>query len=71
MKAMKRCYWIGFAVLEISYWCFHGSFIGFLMSYLLSKGITNTMVSIFMASFLLASFGGWSATDFIRTAGYR
>lgn len=58
MKAMKRCYWIGFAVLEISYWCFHGSFIGFLMSYLLSKGITNTMVSIFMASFLLASFVG-------------
>lgn len=58
MKTIKRRHWIGFAVIEISYWCFHASFIGFLMSYLLSKGITNTMVSIFMASFLLASFVG-------------
>lgn len=55
---MKKSYWIGFSLLEISYWCYHASFIGFLMSYLLSKGITNTMVSIFMASFLLASFVG-------------
>lgn len=58
MKNIKRRHWIGFAVIEISYWCFHASFIGFLMSYLLSKGITNTMVSIFMASFLFASFVG-------------
>ena len=58
MKTIKRRHWIGFAVIEISYWCFHASFIGFLMSYLLSKGITNAMVSIFMASFLLASFVG-------------
>lgn len=58
MKNIRRRHWIGFAVIEISYWCFHASFIGFLMSYLLSKGITNTMVSIFMASFLLASFVG-------------
>ncbi|EOS78296.1 hypothetical protein C817_03548 [Dorea sp. 5-2] len=55
---MKKSYWIGFSLLEISYWCYHASFIGFLMSYLMSKGITNTMVSIFMASFLLASFVG-------------
>lgn len=58
MKAVKRCYWIGFAILEISYWCFHASFIGFLMSYLLSKGINNTMASIFMAMFLAAAFAG-------------
>lgn len=55
---MKKSYWIRFSLLEISYWCFHASFIGFLMSYLLSKGITNTMVSIFMASYLLAAFAG-------------
>lgn len=55
---MKKSYWIRFSLLEISYWCFHASFIGFLMSYLLSKGITNTMVSIFMASYLLAAFMG-------------
>lgn len=57
-KAMKKSYWIRFSLLEISYWGFHASFIGFLMSYLLSKGITNTMVSIFMASYLLAAFVG-------------
>lgn len=55
---MKRSYWIGFSLLEISYWSFHASFIGFLMSYLLSKGISNTAVSMFLASNLLAAFLG-------------
>lgn len=58
MRTMKKSYWIGFSVLEVSYWSFHASFIGFLMSYLLTKGITNTLVSIFLASFLLAAFIG-------------
>lgn len=55
---MKKRVWIGFSLLEISYWCFHASFIGFLMSYLLTKGITNTMISIFLASYLLTSLFG-------------
>lgn len=55
---MKKKYWIGFSLLEISYWCFHASFIGFLMSYLLTKGITNTMMSIFLASYLLTALLG-------------
>ena len=58
MKTMKKSYWIGFSLLEISYWSFHASFIGFLMSYLLSKGISNTVVSMFLASNLLAAFLG-------------
>lgn len=58
MKAMKKSYWIGFSLLEISYWCFHVSFIGYLMSFLLSKNISNTILSIFLASYLLASFLG-------------
>ena len=58
MKAMTKSYWVGFSVLEVSYWSFHASFIGFLMSYLLSKGITNTAVSIFLASYLFAAFLG-------------
>ncbi|WP_289300980.1 MFS transporter [Sporofaciens musculi] len=58
MSTMKKSYWIGFSVLEVSYWSFHASFIGFLMSYLLTKGITNTVVSIFLASYLLAAFLG-------------
>lgn len=55
---MKKKYWIGFSLLEISYWCFHASFIGFLMSYLLTKNITNTMISIFLASYLLTALLG-------------
>ncbi len=55
---MKKKYWVGFSLLEISYWCFHASFIGFLMSYLLTKGITNTMMSIFLASYLLTALLG-------------
>ncbi len=55
---MKKKDWIGFSLLEISYWCFHASFIGFLMSYLLTKGISNTMISIFLASYLLTSLLG-------------
>lgn len=55
---MKKKYWIGFSLLEISYWCFHASFIGFLMSYLLTKNITNTMMSIFLASYLLTALLG-------------
>ena len=55
---MNKKDWIGFSLLEISYWCFHASFIGFLMSYLLTKGITNTMMSIFLASYLLTSLLG-------------
>ena len=55
---MKKSYWIGFSLLEISYWSFHASFLGFLTSYLLSKGISNTVVSMFLVTFLLASFVG-------------
>lgn len=55
---MKKKDWIGFSLLEISYWGFHASFIGFLMSYLLTKGITNTVISIFLASYLLTSLLG-------------
>ncbi len=58
MKTMKKSYWIGFSLLEISYWSFHASFFGFLTSYLLSKGISNTVVSMFLVTFLLASFVG-------------
>ncbi len=55
---MKKKYWIGFSLLEISYWCFHASFIGFLMSYLLTKNITNTRISIFLVFYLLTALLG-------------
>lgn len=55
---MTRKLCIGFATLEISFWCFHATFIGFVSSYLLSKGITNSFLGILMAAYLLSAFIG-------------
>ena len=58
MKTFARASYIRFTLLEISYWCFSASFISFLGSYLLSKGISNTVLSILLALYLLAGFAG-------------
>lgn len=68
---MKKTCWIKFSLLEIAYWCFSASFISFLASYLLSKGISNTVLSLYLASYLLAAFVGsfvWGAVcDYFHT----
>ena len=55
---MSKRLCFGFAVLEISYWCFHASFIGFASAYLLHRGISNTMLSLLVAIFLFCAFLG-------------
>jgi len=52
----KLCF--GFAVLEISFWSFHASFMGFVSAYLLSKGMSNTFLSILIAVYLFTAFIG-------------
>ena len=47
-----------FSALEITYWGFHASFIGYASSYLLSRGVSNTMMSLLIAGFLLCAFVG-------------
>lgn len=47
-----------FSALEITYWGFHASFIGYASSYLLSRGVSNTMMSMLIAGFLLCAFVG-------------
>lgn len=49
---------VGFAALEVAYWCVHATFVGFVSAYLLEKGMSNTVVSLLLAAFLLSAFVG-------------
>lgn len=55
---MKKIHMAGFALLEVSYWSFHASFLAYLSAYLISKGVSNTMVSLLLSAFLLSAFAG-------------
>lgn len=58
MKTISKLQLFGFSLLEISYWCFNASFISFLVSYLLSKNVSNSILSILLSTYLLAAFCG-------------
>ena len=62
---------ICFSLLEISYWSFHASFIGFISAFLLENGISNTMLSLLIAGFFLCTVIGsfvWGALcDYLHT----
>lgn len=68
---MSKRLCIGFSLLEISYWSFHASFIGFISAFLLEKGISNTMLSLLIAGFFLCTVIGsfvWGALcDYLHT----
>lgn len=55
---MSKRLCVGFAALEVSYWCVHASFIGYASAYLLQKGIGSTIVSLLLAVYLLSAFAG-------------
>lgn len=55
MKAKK---FVLFSALEITYWGFHASFVGYASAYLLSRGVSNTMMSLLLSGFLLSAFAG-------------
>jgi len=63
------CIW--FSLLEISYWSFHASFIGFISAFLLENGISNTMLSLLIAGYFLSTVIGsfvWGAVcDYLHT----
>jgi len=55
---MNRKYFTLFSALEITFWGFHASFIAFASAYMLSRGVSNTTVSLLLSGFLLAAFAG-------------
>lgn len=68
---MSKRLCIGFSLLEISYWSFHASFIGFISAFLLENGISNTMLSLLIAGYFLCTVIGsfvWGAVcDYLHT----
>lgn len=68
---MSKRLCIGFALLEISYWSFHASFIGFLSAYLLENGVSNTMLSLLIAGYftctVIGSFVWGAVCDYLHT----
>lgn len=57
MENSKKIY-IRLTILLISYWAFFASFLGFITTYLLAQGISNTFLSILVALYMLSSFLG-------------
>lgn len=55
---MKKQHAVGFAVLEIAYWCFHAAFGGFISAYLLENGMSSAALSLISSAYLISSFAG-------------
>ena len=55
---MSKRHFFGFSALEITYWGFHASFIGYASAYILSRGVSNTVMSLLLSGFLLCAFIG-------------
>jgi PPP family 3-phenylpropionic acid transporter len=49
---------IGFSLLDGLYWAFYAVFVGFIATYLLACGISNSILSILLAVFMACSFAG-------------
>lgn len=49
---------IGFSLLDGLYWGFYAVFVGFITTYLLECGMTNSFLSILLAVFMVCSFVG-------------
>lgn len=55
---MNKKKFVLFSALEITYWGFHASFVAYASAYLLSRGVSNTVMSLLLSSFLLCAFAG-------------
>ncbi|MBR4039464.1 MAG: MFS transporter [Clostridia bacterium] len=47
-----------FSMLEITYWAFHASFVAYASAYLISRGVSNTAMSLLISGFMLCAFAG-------------
>ena len=55
---MSKRKFVLFSALEITYWGFHASFVGYASAYILSRGVSNTVMSLLLSGFLLSAFAG-------------
>ena len=55
---MSKRKFILFSALEITYWGFHASFVGYASAYLISRGVSSTVMSLLISGFMLCAFAG-------------
>lgn len=58
MDVIDQKTFLKFSVMDALYWAFYASFVGFISTYLLDCGMSNSVLSIMLAFFMLASFIG-------------
>lgn len=58
MDVIDQKTFLKFSVMDALYWAFYASFVGFISTYLLDCGMSNSVLSIMLACFMLASFIG-------------
>ena len=54
----KKNIFIRFCILQGTYWSFYASFVGYITAYMISKGMSNTTLSLIVSAFMLTSFAG-------------
>lgn len=52
---MNKRKFILFSALEITYWGFHAAFVGYASAYVLSRGVSGTVMSLLLSGFLLSA----------------
>lgn len=58
MDVIDQKVFLKFSFMDALYWAFYASFVGFISTYLLECGMSNSVLSIMLACFMLASFIG-------------
>lgn len=58
MDVIDQKTFLKFSAMDALYWAFYASFVGFISTYLLECGMSNSVLSIMLACFMIASFIG-------------
>lgn len=58
MDVIDQKTFLKFSAMDSLYWAFYASFVGFISTYLLECGMSNSVLSIMLACFMIASFIG-------------
>ena len=55
---MNKRDFVLFSVLESAFWGYHACFLGYASAYIISRGISSTVMSLLLSGFLLSAFVG-------------
>ena len=57
-QSMNKRDFVLFSVLESAFWGYHACFLGYASAYIISRGVSSTVMSLLLSGFLLCAFGG-------------